>query len=264
MSVHRVKQRSGRDAARAAAFYDLDGTLAGLNLINAAIYLLGNLGEWNGRLRYLAGLIVRIPALYRAEQQDRHLLNVVLFEVFKGVSRDRLVTLGEEYCDRMLMKHIYPQAVEMVEANRSAGLEPVLVTGSPDFIVEPLARRLGIKEFAANRLIYSRGHATGRLREPVMAGDHKAAWCVAYARANGLELEACWGYADSYYDLPFLAGLGHPVAVNPDRRLSATARSRQWPIIRFAKAAEGRTLAGMDRAGVEAWVERRLNGAAGS
>ena len=97
--------RGSRGGPRAVAFYDLDGTLAKLNLINAAVYLLTNLGEWSGRLRYLAGFVGRIPALYRAEQRDRFLLNVVLFDVFKGISRDRLITLGEEYCDRVLMRH---------------------------------------------------------------------------------------------------------------------------------------------------------------
>ena len=79
---------------------------------------------------------------------------------------------------------MFPRAIEMVAANRAAGLEPVLVTGSPDFIVAPLAAHLNIKTFAANRLVYSRGLATGRLREPVMAGEAKAAWCAEYATAN--------------------------------------------------------------------------------
>jgi hypothetical protein len=29
--------------------------------------------------------------------------------------------------------------------------------------------------------------------------------------------------------------LGHPVAVNPDRKLRAAATNRQWPVIRFEK-----------------------------
>jgi hypothetical protein len=33
-----------------------------------------------------------------------------------------------------------------------------------------------------------------------------------------------------------LAALGHPVAVNPDRRLRAAALSRQWPVLRFERA----------------------------
>src|SRR5271166_5970526 len=243
MSVYIQKKTSNglspkavKASRRRAAFYDLDGTLVDLNLVHAAIFTLANVGEWSGRISYLLGFAARIPRLYVAEQRDRRLLNTVLFEAFKGVSRDRLFSLGEEYCERVLIGHLFPRAVELIEANRAAGIEPVLVTGSPDFIVAPLARHLEIADFAANRFVFSRGRATGRLAEPVMAGDEKAVWCEDYAAARGIELADCWGYADSHYDTAFLAALGHPVAVNPDRRLRAAALSRQWPMLRFEHA----------------------------
>jgi len=238
MSVQQTsRSRKSPLAVRRAAFYDLDGTLTDLNLLHATIFFVSNLAQWGGRLNYLFGLIGRLPRIAMAELRDRHLLNVTLFESFKGISRDRLELLGEEYCDRYLMPHIYPQAIEMIERNREIGLEPVLVSGSPDFIVGPLARRLNIESFAANRLSYFRNQSTGRLQDPVMAGHEKTAWCADYAAERGIDLGACWGYADSHYDLPFLTALGHPVAVNPDRRLEASARSRQWPIVRFSKTA---------------------------
>jgi phosphoserine phosphatase len=99
--------------------------------------------------------------------------------------------------------------------------------------VAPIARHLGIADFAANRFVFSRGRATGRLAEPVMAGDEKAVWCENYAAGRDIDLADCWGYADSHYDTGFLGAIGHPVAVNPDRRLRATALSRQWPVIHF-------------------------------
>jgi HAD superfamily hydrolase (TIGR01490 family) len=228
--------KASRPQKRRAAFYDLDGTLVDLNLVHAAIFTLANIGEWSGRVSYLLGFAARIPRLYIAEQRDRRLLNTVLFESFKGVSRDRLFSLGEEYCERILVAHLFPRAVELIEANRAAGIEPVLVTGSPDFIVVPLARHLGVSDFAANRFVFSRGRATGRLAEPVMAGDEKAVWCEEYAASHDMDLSDCWGYADSHYDTAFLAALGHPVAVNPDRRLRAAALSRQWPVLHFEKA----------------------------
>lgn len=227
---------------RAVAFYDLDGTLVDLNLIHATLYVLANLGEWSGRAGYLMSFIGRAPRLYLAEQQDRRVLNTALFAIFKGVSRDRLEAIGEEYCERVLLGHLYPQALELLEANRAAGIEPVLVTGSPDFIVAPLARALGIADYASNRLAISRGRATGRLLEPVMAGTEKATWCASYAAARGIELVDCWGYADSFYDLPFLAAMGHPVAVNPDRRLHSTAMSRHWPVLRFDNRSDSQGL----------------------
>src|SRR5690242_16329528 len=236
MSVQRAKSaRNGREKPRRAAFYDLDGTLCDLNLVHIALYVLANLGEWGNRLGYIASFAARAPRLYLAEQQDRRVLNILLFEAFKGVSRDRLVELGQEYCERVLIDHLYPQAMDLIEANRHAGLEPVLVTGSPDFVVAPLARHLGIPDFVANRVAVSRGKATGRLLEPIIATAEKATWCEAWAAERGISLADCWGYADSHYDLPFLTALGHPVAVNPDRRLRATALSRHWPIMNFEK-----------------------------
>jgi HAD superfamily hydrolase (TIGR01490 family) len=268
-SPRRFSGRSRRPPVKTAphsvkglAFYDVDGTLVDLNLLDAALFLLANLGEWSGRLKYLLGLLARLPRLYAAEQRDRRLLNTVLFEAFKGVSRDRLEMLGEEYCERVLLPHLYPRAREIVEGNRAAGLEAVLVTGSPDFIIAPLANQLNIRAFAANRLVFSKGLATGRLHEPIMAGEDKAEWCESYAASRGLGLDSCWGYADSYYDLPFLAAVGHAVAVNPDRRLAAVARSRQWPITSFATPETTRSRVGLDWQG---WrEERKLNGAAGS
>jgi HAD superfamily hydrolase (TIGR01490 family) len=262
MSVYDHGNRRNGRTAKGAAFYDLDGTLMGLNLIHGTLFAFTNIGEWSRRVSYAAGLVARLPMLYLAERRDRHLLNVTLFEMFKGISRDRLMTLGEEYCDRVLMANMYPRAIDMVEANREAGLEPVLVTGSPDFIVTPLAQRLGIETYAANRLVYSRGLATGRLHNPVMAGEAKAAWCEAYAAANRISLSASWGYADSHYDLPFLTALGHPVAVNPDRRLLAMARIRQWPVVRFDKAAGIRSIGEIGPEAVEELLERKINGAA--
>src|SRR6202166_4084069 len=158
MSVYSHKKTSNGHAPKAikapkrrAAFYDLDGTLVDLNLVHAAIFTLANVGEWSGRVSYLLGFAARIPRLYIAENRDRRTLNIVLFEAFKGVSRDRLFSLGEEYCERVLIAHLYPRAIEMIEANRAAGIEPVLVTGSPDFIVAPLAEHLGIDAFASNQ-----------------------------------------------------------------------------------------------------------------
>ena len=226
---------------RRAAFYDLDGTLVDLNLVHITLFVLANLGEWSNRLSYIASFAARAPRLYIAEQQDRRKLNILMFEAFKGISRDRLVELGREYCERVLIDHLYPKGIELIEANRRAGLEPVLVTGSPDWVIAPLAEHLNIADFSANRMAISRGRATGRLLEPIMATAEKAIWCEQYAAEHGMKLADCWGYADSHYDLPFLTALGHPVAVNPDKRLRATAMSRQWPIIHLEKNRNGTT-----------------------
>jgi fatty acyl-CoA reductase len=252
MSVQRRNGRKARKPTASVAFYDLDGTLSDLNLIHSSLFFLSNLGEWSGRFAHLLRFAARLPLIYLAEQRDRRLLNIQMFQAFAGISQDRLTALGEEYYDRVLSKRLYPQALELLEANRHAGLEPVLVTGSPDFLVSALARRLNIRFFAANCLAFRGGIATGRLQEPILGGAEKAAWCAEFAGQRKLTLEDCWGYSDSHHDLPFLAALGHPVAVNPDRKLHATAMSRQWPILRFQIAAGRRSFSGATNFGEQA------------
>jgi phosphoserine phosphatase len=44
-------------------------------------------------------------------------------------------------------------------------------------------------------------------------------------------------YSDSHTDLPFLEAVGHPVAVNPDRKLRRIASQRGWPVLEFGRRA---------------------------
>jgi len=48
------------------------------------------------------------------------------------------------------------------------------------------------------------------------------------ATEAGYDLAECWAYSDSRTDLPMLAAVGHPVAVNPDRALRREAARRGW------------------------------------
>ena len=239
------------------AFYQLEGVLSELGTTNAISFILSNIGEIHLRLMNMAFFAARLPGAWILDDPKR--ANERLYESLKGVSIDRLVELGLEYCDRILSKHLFPAAVELVEANRSIGLEPVLISESPDFVVAPLCRHLGIEHFAANRLIVAKARATGRLAT-CMVGEARADWCAAFAAERDLDLRACWGYADSYADLPFLSAIGHPVAANPDRRLRAAAMNRQWPILTFGHAEDA--AAGAVPANVLEFSRRRADGAA--
>ena len=55
------------------------------------------------------------------------------------------------------------------------------------------------------------------------------------AEERGYDLAECYAYSDSSTDLPMLEAVGHPVAVNPDSSLRATALGRDWPIRDFAR-----------------------------
>ena len=45
-------------------------------------------------------------------------------------------------------------------------------------------------------------------------------------------------YSDSFNDLPLLARVTHPVAVNPDPRLLAHASEQQWQVLHLFERTE--------------------------
>jgi phosphoserine phosphatase len=64
-----------------------------------------------------------------------------------------------------------------------------------------------------------------------VAGPNKSRLIANHARDHGHELAECFGYSDSYSDVPMLSVVGRPAVINPDPRLLRLARTYQWPII---------------------------------
>lgn len=69
-------------------------------------------------------------------------------------------------------------------------------------------------------------------------GEAKASQVRELACQRGYRLPDCFAYSDSVTDLPMLAAVGHPRAVNPDRALVKIARARHCPVL----ASGGRTV----------------------
>lgn len=218
---------------RAAAFYDVDGTLIRTNIVHAFAWYARNQPTLTGSLIKSAKTALSIPMFLVADKLSRKLFNQLFYGYYAGEPEDRLVLLAEELFEDVIKPSIFPRTVALIEESKRAGLRTVIVSGGLDFTVRPLARYLGVDDFIANTLEFENGYATGQLGKPFVAGATKAQIMRDYASAHGLDLGRSWAYSDSYSDYPMLAVVGHPTAVNPDFRLRAIARSYDWPVIKL-------------------------------
>lgn len=103
----------------------------------------------------------------------------------------------------------------------------VLLSGTPQFIAEAIARALGVAQVIGSDCIVERGRFRARppRRHPFRA--EKLALAAALLPAH----EVTVAYADSSYDLPLLTAAGTAVAVRPDEELAAHAAAAGWEII---------------------------------
>jgi HAD superfamily hydrolase (TIGR01490 family) len=212
-----------------ASYFDVDGTLVSTNLVHPTVFYMLNQATPLRTARRLGRALLRAPQMAMAEMLDRRLFNEMLFASYEGMTEDRLVLLADEVFEKVLRPSLYGSALDLVRKSREAGHEIVLLSGALDFIVQILARHIGGATVIANRLERKDGIATGKLLGPVMAGPEKARAIRDHARADGHELDECFAFSDSYSDVPMLSVVGHPAAVNPDRRLQLLARAYRWP-----------------------------------
>lgn len=122
-----------------------------------------------------------------------------------------------------------------VEWHIEQGHAVVLVTGAPAPLASALAREIHPAiQVLATGLESDQGHWTGRITGRAMTGIEKSRTIVRFAAAHHWHLQDCFAYGDSGSDRWMLRRVGHPVAVNPDRRLEKLAREEGWPVARWA------------------------------
>src|SRR6267142_1200890 len=126
---------------------------------------------------------------------------------------------------------ISPGADALIQTTRNLGYRNVLVTGTLDFTIRPIALHFGIEEVICNRLEFKNHIATGRVLPPLLARSEKANSIRQYAVQKGIELNDSCAFSDSSADVPVLNTVGYPDATNPTRRLRRIALQNHWPIL---------------------------------
>ncbi len=129
----------------------------------------------------MLGLALLRPPYYLI---SRTFATRALHSVLRGITRDRLDLLGEEYFQYELKPRMRREAVEkLVDAVRS-GERVVLVGQMLEHILRPMAEFFAADGFLANRLEFRDGVATGRLQVPVIRPRGPFAW-LASGSVNG-------------------------------------------------------------------------------
>ena len=153
---------------RERVFWRVEGSLLDLTAVRPVGFFSWNaqtfLERWSRR-GAMGILALARPALYCT---NRVFATRVLHMVLRGVSRDRLDLLGEEYFEYILKPRLKAAGVAKLEEVKDAGGEPVLVSQGLDHIMRPLAEHLGVRLLVCNRLDFREGICTGRLLDPVI------------------------------------------------------------------------------------------------
>ncbi len=128
-----------------------------------------------------------------------------------------------------IVEMVQPFARPLLAEHRAAGRLLVLASTSPLAFTRVLADELGFDAVIGTAWVDDGTNYTGELDGPFVWGPAKADAVKQWAEQNHVRLDRSYAYSDSYFDAPLLDLVGHPVSVNPDTRLAATAAIKGWP-----------------------------------
>jgi HAD superfamily hydrolase (TIGR01490 family) len=211
-----------------AAIFDVDGTLiASATLERIFIRFLRRRGELG-----LREILYWIGAAAKAVVTGHPRLKAIK-AYLRGKDSAHLRCLARECFVSEIEPRLSPEAVNRLRWHQSAGHIVILLSGTLDLLLEPLAERLGVQARVGSELEIEDGRFTGRIAGAHPFGGTKCKCLATINRANRFDLKRSFAYADSFADRHLLAMVGHPVATNADVALRKVAESRGWMIEDF-------------------------------
>lgn len=187
-----------------------NGFLSKRVLIDSGLYLLFNLLEFS--LRPL-----RERKIYLTDKRP------------EGIEPLAKWFVRSEICPRLSLKGTTALAQHL-----QAGHQVALVSGTPEFLIRPLAHFLDVPNVFASRLETNGDGYTGRVLAPYPYGEGKRRLLQTFAESHGVDLTQSYAYGDSPGDIQALESVGHPLVVNPIRGMARIARKHRWPIALWA------------------------------
>ena len=252
-----------------AAFFDLDKTVIAKSstlAFTGKLYKAGMLGR---RTLLRAAISQLMYVTFGADEDQLAKTRDAMLALTKGWNKVEIEQLVSEALEEVVSPLVYAEALFLIDDHIRAGREVYIVSASPEEVVRPLARYIGVDNVIATKArVDENGLYTGEV-ELYAYGPEKVVAVKQVAERDGISLEGSYAYSDSATDIPLLELVGHPYAVNPEKELRETAEERDWPMLDFRRQVSlakrltqpvplisGATVAGIIGAGI-AWAMLR-------
>jgi HAD superfamily hydrolase (TIGR01490 family) len=226
----------------AAAFFDLDKTLISRSSTLAFSRPFYEHGLISRSMMIRSALAQAVFKRAGAGQLQMERIRTQASQLCRGWPAESVREIVRDNLETIIVPHVYDEARELVAGHHAAGRDVIVVSASGHEVVDPIGALLGADTVIATQMVIADGRYTGEVAFYAF-GEAKAAKMRELAATRGYTLADCYAYSDSITDLPMLAAVGHPTAVNPDRSLRRAAARRGWPIQDFTVSPAARPAA---------------------
>lgn len=223
-------RNNNSEPSMVAATFDVDRTLVPLTTTERVFirYLIrkgaiGPLGIARMVLRSLRKFPLMSP--FEAMRQERSYL--------AGQPVEKMKRLARQCFETDIKPRISQAGMKAIREHKAHGETVILLSGSLDFLLEPLREYVAADHLIGARMEVINGRLTGRIAGPWPFGPQKVLIIQHFAQEHGLDFSRSYCYADHHTDHDILRLFGNPVVINPRRKMREIAQREGWPVKEF-------------------------------
>ena len=150
----------------------------------------------------------------------------------KGKKPEEIEDILSKFLSEIIEPMINIYALKLLHDHTHNNDIMLLASATNSVIVEPIAKRLGFKNIVSTEVEIIDEIYTGKVLGIPALSKGKLIKVKEWMLQNSIEsFDNTSFYSDSINDLPLLAAVSKPVAVNPDDMLREECRKRSWEII---------------------------------
>lgn len=225
-----ISSKDNKSGTSYIAFFDLDGTIIGANSGKALVRQAYNTGMMS-----FCDLVkaVYLSIVYRTHLKGtRKVINDMIYLV-AGLPEKSILKLSSDVAANVLIPSIRSEVIAELIYHREQNTKVVILSSALKPVCLKIGNHLAIDDIICSELEVSNGHYTGRPLGRLCFDEEKAERLKEYCEINNTDLGNAWYYADSIDDKPALSIVGHPVCINPDKKLKKIALEKKWKIYQW-------------------------------
>jgi HAD-superfamily subfamily IB hydrolase, TIGR01490 len=148
----------------------------------------------------------------------------------KGISQETLTDLCQEVFRKVMLPSIHQEVFDELKMHRDNKALTVILSSSLVPMCKAVSEYLEMDDIICSELEVKDGILTGKPKGNLCYGNEKLVRLKEYCEKNNTDLANAWYYGDAIIDQPALSIVGHPVCVNPDKKLKRIAMEKEWKI----------------------------------
>jgi HAD superfamily hydrolase (TIGR01490 family) len=212
---------------RTAAIFDVDDSLLDGNCGTIFTWYLYSQRMLRADVRQKMPRILYDFARRRLGEAD---MVAVASRAHIGIRADVLKDHARRCFERHIRKRVTADGMRAIRRHLLGGQLVVVASGSPQVIVDEVARFLNVHAALGTRALIRDGVMTDELLPPVTFREGKRDRVREACAAFGVDLSRSYVYSDSVADTPLFESADHPVVVNPKTAFRQEALRRGWEV----------------------------------